>query len=95
MVKGFIVGQGSALRSLSAAGAALAMGVVVVVGVTLAVFFAATVAVLALLSSALLALTSLTLRARRTAKAQRADGVIEARHIGGHNWVATGWEERR
>jgi Flp pilus assembly protein TadB len=94
MMKSFIVGQGSALRSLSAAGAALAMAAFVVVGVLLAVFFAATVAVLAVISSALLALTSLSLRARRTSKA-RTDGVIEARHIGGHNWVATGWEERR
>lgn len=95
MVKGFIAGRGSALRSLSAAGAVVAMGAFVVVGVLLAVFFAATVAVLALISGALLALTSLSMRARRTAKTRTADGVIEARHIGGHNWVATGWEERR
>ena len=38
--------------------------------------------------------TGLALRARRTARA-RADGVIEARHLGGHHWVAYGWNESR
>jgi len=59
------------------------------------VVFAATVAVIAIMSSALLALAGLALRARRTARARpRADGVIEARHLGGHHWVAYGWNER-
>jgi hypothetical protein len=55
------------------------------------------VAVIALMASALLALAGLALRARRTARARsRAapDGVIEARHLGGHHWVAYGWNER-
>jgi hypothetical protein len=25
---------------------------------------------------------------------QREDGLIEARHLGGHHWVAYGWNER-
>jgi hypothetical protein len=46
------------------------------------------------MASALLAVAGVALRARRTARA-RADGVIEARHLGGHHWVAYGWNESR
>jgi hypothetical protein len=43
-----------------------------------------------------LGLAGLALRAKRTANARRrADGVIEARHLGGHHWVAYGWNDRR
>jgi hypothetical protein len=27
-------------------------------------------------------------------RARRPDGVIEAKHLGGHHWVAYGWNER-
>ena len=40
-------------------------------------------------------LAGLALRAKRTVNARRDDGVIEARHMGGHHWVAYGWNERR
>ncbi|MDB5466132.1 MAG: hypothetical protein JWQ46_894, partial [Phenylobacterium sp.] len=26
--------------------------------------------------------------------ARRSDNVLEARHLGGHHWVAYGWNER-
>lgn len=94
MVKDFANDHGSALRSLAALGGALAAAAAVIVGAVLAVIFAATVAVIAVMSSALLALAGLALRARRTARARRQDGVIEARHLGGHHWVAYGWNER-
>lgn len=94
MVKDFANDHGSALRSLAALGGALAAAAAVIVGAVLAVIFAATVAVIAVMSSALLALAGLALRARRTARARRKDGVIEARHLGGHHWVAYGWNER-
>lgn len=94
MVKDFAAPNRSALRSLAAVGATLAAAGAVVVGAILAVVFAATVAVIAVMSSALLALTGLALRARRTARARRDDGIIEARHLGGHHWVAYGWNER-
>jgi hypothetical protein len=68
----------------------------VAIGAVLAVFAAATVVVIALMSSALLALAGLALRAKRTARARhRDDGVIEARNLGGHHWVAYGWNEPR
>jgi len=96
MVKDFAANEGSALRSLAAVGAALATTAAVIVGAILAVFAAATVAVIAIMASALLGFSALALRARRKVRArrQRSD-VIEARHLGGHHWVAYGWNERR
>ncbi|HEY2751468.1 hypothetical protein [Phenylobacterium sp.] len=94
MVKEFADRHGSALRSLALVGAMLATVAAVVVGAILAVVFAATVAVIGVMASALLGFTGLALRARRTARARR-DGVIEARHLGGHHWVAYGWNESR
>jgi hypothetical protein len=95
MVKEFAVRHGSALRSLAVLGGLLATVAAVVVGAVLAVVFAATVAVIAVMASALLGFAGLAMRARRTARARvRPDGVIEARHLGGHHWVAYGWNER-
>ena len=93
MVKEFATRHGSALRSLATLVGMLATAAAVVVGAILAVFFAATVALIAIMASTLLGFAGLALRARRTARA-RADGVIEARHLGGHHWVAYGWNER-
>ncbi|MCI3134897.1 hypothetical protein [Phenylobacterium aquaticum] len=93
MVREFARKHGSALRSIAMVGGALATTAAVAVGAVLALFAAATVVIIAVMSSALLALAGLALRARRTATAQ-ADGVIEARHLGGHHWVAYGWNER-
>ena len=96
MVKDFAFNEGSAFRSLAALGAGLATAAAVIVGAVLAVFAAATVAVIAVMASALLAFAGLALRARRTVRSRRRDdGLIEARHQGGHHWVATGWNERR
>ena len=96
MVKDFAANPGSALRSLAAVLATLATAAAVVVGAVLAVFAAATVAVIAIVGSLLLALSGLALRARRTVRARARGGdIIEARHQGGHHWVAYGWNERR
>ena len=93
MVKDFAARNGSALRSLAQLVGLFATAAAVVVGAVLAVVFAATLAVIAVMASALLGFAGLALRARRTARA-RADGVIEARHLGGHHWVAYGWNDR-
>lgn len=94
MVREFAKKHGPALRSLSVVGGALATICAVAVGAVLAVFFAATVVVIAVMASALLALAGLALRAKRARARVREDGVIEARHLGGHHWVAYGWNER-
>jgi hypothetical protein len=67
-----------------------------IVAVVLAVALAASVVVVAVMGGALLALASLAARARRTVKA-RNDGpqILEARHVGGHSWVAYGWDRRQ
>ena len=65
------------------------------VGAVMAVFFAATLVVIALLASALLALAAAALKARRTVRAPADPGLIEARNVGGHSWVAYGWDGRR
>ncbi len=65
-----------------------------VVAVVLAVALAASVVVVAVAGGVLLALASVAARARRTVKA-RADAssqLLEARNIGGHSWVAYGWD---
>ncbi len=62
----------------------------------LAVFFAATMMVIAFMASILLALAATAARARRTVRASAGDtDVIEAQNVGGHSWVAYGWDERR
>jgi hypothetical protein len=93
MVREFARKHGRGLRSLAVIGGGVATVAAAAVGAVLAVFFAASIVVIALMASALLALGGLALRARRTARV-REDGVIEARRIGGHHWVAYGWNER-
>jgi len=68
------------------------------VATVLAVALAASVVVIGLMGGALLFLASLAMRARRTVRAANADPgpqLLEARHVGGHSWVAYGWERRR
>lgn len=91
-------GAKPALRSLTAIGGAIAAAVAVMVGVVLAFVFAATVVVVGLMLSLLVGLAAFAIRAgrlgRRKAGAGPDDGIIEARHLGGHHWVAYGWNER-
>jgi Flp pilus assembly protein TadB len=66
------------------------------VAVVLAVAMAASVLVLAVMGGAVLALASFASRARRTVKVsgEPAHPIIEARHVGGHSWVAYGWDRQ-
>ena len=85
----------SALRSLAWLAGALATSAAVVIGSILAVVFAATVVVIGFMGSALFGLVALAVRARRTVKAKTGDpSLIEARNVGGHSWVAYGWNDR-
>jgi len=96
MVRTFAV-QSPAFRGLAGLVAGLATICAVIVGAILAVFAAATVTVIALMTSAVLGLAAMATRARRTVRARRhrsENDIIEARHLGGHHWVATGWNER-
>jgi hypothetical protein len=94
-VNEFAARRGSALRSLAVVGGMLATAGAVIVAAVLAVVFAATVAVIGVMTSALLALGGLALRARRAVRSRSRPGdLIEAQHLGGHHWVAYGWNER-
>ncbi len=80
--------------SLAWIGGALATVAAVGVAAVIAVFFAATVVVVGLLGLALLAVGAVAFRARKSLR--RAEpGVIDARNVGGHSWVAYGWDQRR
>ena len=82
-----------ALKSVAWLGAGLATVAAAAVAAVLALFFAATVVVIAIMTSALVTFTGLALRARRSARPKDPD-LIEARHLGGHSWVAYGWDQQ-
>jgi hypothetical protein len=84
-----------AWKGLAWMGGALAAGVAATLAAVLAVVFAATVLVIALIASVLIAFAGLALRARRSAAAANDPAVLEARNVGGHSWVAYGWDGRR
>jgi hypothetical protein len=80
---------------LAQVGGALAWAVMGVVGAVAAAVIAATLVAVALVGSAALAVAALVLGARRAVRSGADDrDVIEARHVGGHSWVATGWQGR-
>lgn len=84
--------QSPAVRGLARLGAVVASGAAALVGLALAVVAAASVLAMVLIGLVLLPLTAVALRARRSAAS--GDGpVLEARPIGGHAWVAYGWEK--
>ena len=87
---------GIAWRSFVAFVGAVATSVAVAVAAVIAVVFAATLVVIGFMATALLGLAAFAFRGRPTPAAASADpGLIEARHMGGHSWVAYGWNERR
>ena len=64
----------------------------------LALVFAASIVVIGLVASALLGVAGIAMRARRSRLAtarSRDSGVIDAHHVGGHSWVAYGYDRRR
>lgn len=90
-------GSRSAFKGLAWLGGLFATLAALAIGALLAVVAVATVVVIALMSSALLGLAALAMRARRTVGARKSSDsdVIEAQKVGGHSWVAYGWNERR
>ena len=82
-------------RGLAWLGAAIAWAAAAAIGAVLALFFAATVVVIALMAAALVILAAAAVRARRTVSPPADPDLIEARHIGGHSWVAYGWDGHR
>ncbi|CAN5185900.1 hypothetical protein BH11PSE2_BH11PSE2_12180 [soil metagenome] len=76
---------------------ALATIAAAAVGAVLAVVFAATLVVIAAMASILIGLSAFAMRARRAGQPSPASSdtsLIEARKVGGHSWVAYGWDRR-
>lgn len=90
-------GPRSAVQGLAWVAGVLATCAALAIGAVLAVFATLTVVVIALMSSALLGLAVLANRARRSVRTRASTDpdIIEARNVGGHSWVAYGWNERR
>ncbi len=88
---------GIAWRSVATFAGALATSIAVAAAAVIAVVFAATLVVIGFMATALLGLAAFAFRGRHTpAAAPSGDpSLIEARHMGGHSWVAYGWNERR
>jgi hypothetical protein len=87
----------SAFKGLAWFAGSLAWVTAAAIGAVLTVFFVSTLVVIVIMATALLAVASVALRARRTVRARSTtpDDILEARHIGGHSWVAYGWDGRR
>jgi hypothetical protein len=87
----------SAQKSVAAIFGVLAAAAATLVGAVLAVVFAATVVVIGLMASVVIGLAAMALRARRAARVKAAvdPTLIEARRVGGHSWVAYGWDGAR
>ncbi|MDG2529647.1 hypothetical protein [Caulobacter endophyticus] len=87
----------SAWRGLAAVVGGVATAIAVSVAAIVAVVFAATLVVVGFMATALLGLAAFALRGRRHARAKASSdpNLIEARNVGGHSWVAYGWNERR
>jgi hypothetical protein len=85
-------------KSLAWLAGLLLTAIAAVVATVLAVAVAASVVVLAVMGGALLLLATLAVRARRTVRARSNPSgaqLLEARHVGGHSWVAYGWDRRQ
>jgi hypothetical protein len=81
------------LKSLAWIGGALATVCALGVAAVLAVVFAASLVLIGLMAVALITLGGLAYRARRTSKPADPT-LLEARNVGGHSWVAYGWDQR-
>jgi hypothetical protein len=82
--------RGGALSGLMALGGAVASLAAGAVAALLAIVFTAALAAVAVMGMALVGLTAAALRSRSAHT--RDPNLIEAHNIGGHSWVAYGWD---
>ncbi len=88
--------QWNGWRALAWLAGGLAAAAAAIVGAVLAVIFTAAVAIMALLTAAVVGLAALAHRGRRAVRPRPSESgdIIEARNVGGHSWVAYGWDQR-
>ena len=84
-------------KGLAWVGGALASVAAAVIGVFLVVVFAASLAVIVVMGAGLVVFALLAARARQALRKPPAQDpqIIEAHNIGGHSWVAYGWDQQR
>ncbi len=80
------------VRAIAWTGSALAWLAAGAVGALMAMVLAATVVTIAVMGSVVVTLAGAGLRARRAMRGAPDSQIIEARRIGGHSWVAYGWD---
>jgi Tfp pilus assembly protein PilX len=92
----------SAQKGIAAVFSFIVTTVMAVVGAIFAIIFAGAVLIVGLMASVLIGLAAMAMGARRFARpraaaaAANADSdVIEAQRVGGHSWVAYGWDGQR
>jgi hypothetical protein len=74
---------------------AILSGIAAALAAVLAIALAASVVVVAVIGGVVLFLATLALRARRPVRVRSnaaTPQIIEARNVGGHSWVAYGWD---
>jgi hypothetical protein len=87
----------SGVKSIAWVGGVLASVAASVLAAVLALVFTASLVVIAVMAAALVAFALLAARARRALRAARGPAdphIIEAHNVGGHSWVAYGWDQR-
>ena len=70
-------------------------GVFALAAAILAVVVAAAFFVFAVITAVTLTISALATRGRRAVRTAADTGVLQARRVGGHSWVAYGWDDRR
>lgn len=89
----------SAHKGLAAVFGFIATTCAAIIGAVMAVIVAAALVVIGLMASVFIGLSAMAMGARRASRAKAqtpADpDVIEARRVGGHSWVAYGWDGQR
>ncbi len=83
-----------ALSGLAWLVAAFAWSIAAAVGVVMALIVAASVIVIGLMASALVILSGAAMRARQSVKPAVDPDLIEAHKVGGHSWVAYGYDQQ-
>jgi len=87
----------SGFKSIAWVGGVLASLAASVLAAILAVVFTASLVVIAVMAAALVAFALLAARARRALRGAPSPSdpqIIEAHNVGGHSWVAYGWDRR-
>ena len=83
---------GLVMRGAAFCVSAVAWMIATVIGGLIAVVLAGGMLFMAVMAALLMVLGATAVKVRRTARAQSDPNLIEAHNVGGHSWVAYGWD---